>query len=159
MVIFYIELYLFMPALIMVRNCVLWRHYPGFTHAFIVHSSFVSLLSLVGIWLPAFMATSYALTLGVVGAPQMTSQLFPSILPCSPLPSRTWRNSRPVHSLMLSSDLFFCLSCLLPPFTVPCKMVLARPDEREHVHSTTVCVFLRWSGGLRVVQLPAGSSL
>ena len=21
--------------------------------------------------------------------------------------------------------------CLLPPFTVPCKMVLARPDERE----------------------------
>ena len=23
------------------------------------------------------------------------------------------------------------LSCLLPPFTVPCKMVLARPDERE----------------------------
>ena len=32
---------------------------------------------------------------------------------------------------MLSSHLFLCLSCLLPPFTVPCKMVLARPDERE----------------------------
>ena len=40
-------------------------------------------------------------------------------------------NSRPVHSLMLSSHLFFCLPCLLPPFTVPCKMVLARPDKRE----------------------------
>ena len=40
-------------------------------------------------------------------------------------------NSRPVHSLMLSSDIFFCLPCLLPPFTVPCKMILARPDERE----------------------------
>ena len=40
-------------------------------------------------------------------------------------------NSRPVHSLMLSSHLFFCLPCLLPPFTVPCKTVLARPDERE----------------------------
>ena len=40
-------------------------------------------------------------------------------------------NSRPVHSLVLSSHLFFCLPCLLPPFTVPCKMVLARPDERE----------------------------
>ena len=40
-------------------------------------------------------------------------------------------NSRPVHSLMLSSYLFPCLPCLLPPFTVPCKMVLARPDERE----------------------------
>ena len=39
-------------------------------------------------------------------------------------------NSRPVHSLMLSSHLFLCPPCLLPPFTVPCKMVLARPDER-----------------------------
>ena len=37
-------------------------------------------------------------------------------------------DSRPVHSLMLSSHLFLCLPCLLPPFTVPCKMVLARPD-------------------------------
>ena len=40
-------------------------------------------------------------------------------------------NSRPVHSLMLSSHLFLCPPCLLPPFTVPCKMVLARPAERE----------------------------
>ena len=40
-------------------------------------------------------------------------------------------NSRPVHSLMLSSHLFLSPPCLLPPFTVPCKMVLARPDERE----------------------------
>ena len=40
-------------------------------------------------------------------------------------------NSRPVHSLILSSHLFLSLPCLLPPFTVPCKMVLARPDEWE----------------------------
>ena len=40
-------------------------------------------------------------------------------------------NSKPVNSLMLSSNLFFCLSCLLPPFTVPCKVVLARHDGRE----------------------------
>ena len=40
-------------------------------------------------------------------------------------------NSRPIHSLMLYSHLFLCLPCLLPPFTVPYKMVLARPDERE----------------------------
>ena len=40
-------------------------------------------------------------------------------------------NSRPVHSLMLSSLLFFCLPCGLPPFDVHCKMALARPDERE----------------------------
>ena len=38
-------------------------------------------------------------------------------------------NSKPVHSLMLSSHLFLCPLCLLPPFTVPCK--LAIPDERE----------------------------
>ena len=62
-------------------------------------------------------------------------------------------NSRLVHSLILSSHLVLCLPCLLPPFTVPCKMVLARPDERE----TAVCVSLRSSGDLRVVQLPAGS--
>ena len=40
-------------------------------------------------------------------------------------------NSSPVHSLMLSSHLFLCLPCLLHPFIVPCKMLLARPDERE----------------------------
>ena len=40
-------------------------------------------------------------------------------------------NFRPVHSLMLSSHLFLCLPCLLPPFTVPCKVVLARPGERK----------------------------
>ena len=32
---------------------------------------------------------------------------------------------------MLSSHLFLCLPCLLPPFTMPCKMVLARLDEWE----------------------------
>ena len=40
-------------------------------------------------------------------------------------------NSRPVHSLMLSSHFFFCLPRFLPPFTVPRKVVLARPDGRE----------------------------
>ena len=32
---------------------------------------------------------------------------------------------------LLSSHLFLCLPCLLLPFIVPCKMVLARPNERE----------------------------
>ena len=40
-------------------------------------------------------------------------------------------NSRPVHSLTLFSHLISCLPCLLPPFTVPWKKVLARPDEQE----------------------------
>ena len=48
-------------------------------------------------------------------------------------------NSRPVHSLMMSSHLFLCLPCLFPPFTVPCKMVLARPNVRKVV---CVCVIL-----------------
>ena len=30
-----------------------------------------------------------------------------------------WPNSRPDHSLLMSSHLFLCLPCLLPPFTVP----------------------------------------
>ena len=48
-------------------------------------------------------------------------------------PTALWDlpNSRPVDSLMLSSYLFLCLPCFFPPFTVPCKMVLARPDEWE----------------------------
>ena len=36
-----------------------------------------------------------------------------------------------LQALMLSSHLVLCPPCLLPPFTVPCQMVLARPDERE----------------------------
>ena len=39
-------------------------------------------------------------------------------------------NSRPVHSLMLFSHLFLCLPCLLPPFIVPCKMILAGPERK-----------------------------
>ena len=60
-------------------------------------------------------------------------------------------NSRPVHSLMLSSHLFFCLPCLLPSFTVPCKVVLARPDEREtwpyHCSLRLFTIVRRSSGG------------
>ena len=40
-------------------------------------------------------------------------------------------NSSHVHFLIVSSRLFLCLPCLLPPFTVPWKMVFARPDKRE----------------------------
>ena len=57
-----------------------------------------------------------------------TSFLHSSVFSTALLDSAT---SRPVHSLVLSSHLFLCLPCLLPPFTVPCKMVLARPDEWE----------------------------
>ena len=64
-------------------------------------------------------------------------------------------NTRPVHSLM-SSHLFLCL------FFFPLSLCLAKwfwPDlmNGRHDHTTAVCVSLRSSGGLRVVQLPAGS--
>ena len=62
-----------------------------------------------------------------------TDDFTASFLDFSPFSTAIWglANSKPVHYLMLSSYLFFCLPCLLSPFTVPCKMVLARPDERE----------------------------
>ena len=67
-------------------------------------------------------------------------------------------NSRPVHSLM-SSHLFFCLPCLLPPFTVPCKMDLVRPDEWEtwpfhHDHT----IIRRSSSGLIACWILARTS-
>ena len=36
--------------------------------------------------------------------------------------------SIPVHSLILSSHLFFCLPLFLFPFTVLCRIVFAKPD-------------------------------
>ena len=72
----------------------------------------------------------YPLTARVVGAPQTISQPVSSIFRCSPSPSGTWRTPGPdvvIH-------FFLCLPCLLsplPPFTVPCKMVLARHNGRE----------------------------
>ena len=73
---------------------------------------------------------TYPLTVEAVGAPQINSQPVSSL---SLFSTALWdlANSRPVHSYMLSSHLFFCLPCLLPSFTVPCKIVLARPDELE----------------------------
>ena len=67
--------------------------------------------------------------------------------------STTLPNSRPVHSLMLSSHLFLCLPSLSPTLTVPWLDLM----NRRHDHTTAVCVSLRSSGGLRVVQLPIGS--
>ena len=54
-----------------------------------------------------------------------TDDFTPSFLQFSLFSDALWdlANSRTVHSLMLSSHLVFCLPCLLPPFTVPCKTV------------------------------------
>ena len=97
----------------------------------------------------------YPLTARVVGAPEMISQPVSSIFSCSPLPSGTWRTPG-------LSILWCCLPnsssvCLV---FVPLSLCLARwfwPDlmNGRHVHTTAVCVSLRWCGGLRVVRLPA----
>ena len=39
--------------------------------------------------------------------------------------------SIPVHSLILSSHLFFRLPLFLFPFTVPCRIVFAKPEDLE----------------------------
>ena len=39
--------------------------------------------------------------------------------------------SIPVHSLILSSHLFFCLPLFLFSFTVPCRIVFAKPEDLE----------------------------
>ena len=39
--------------------------------------------------------------------------------------------SIPVHSLILSSHLFFCLPLFLFPFTVPFRIVFAKPEDLE----------------------------
>ena len=72
---------------------------------------------------------TYSLTASVVGTPQITASFLQFSLISTAFCDLAY--SRPVHSLMLSPNLFICLPCLLPPFTVPCKVVLAGPDERE----------------------------
>ena len=41
------------------------------------------------------------------------------------------QNFNPVHSAILFSQRFFCRPLLLPPCTVPCKIVLASPDDLD----------------------------
>ena len=99
----------------------------------------------------------YPLPARVVGAPQMISQPVFSIFFLFSTALWDLANARPVHSLMLSSLLFLCLPCLLSPFALPCKWFWPDLMNGRHDHTTAVCVSLRSSGGLRVVQLPAGS--
>ena len=70
---------------------------------------------------------SFHLSLNREGRWGTTDDFATSSLHLSLFSTALWdlANSRPVHSLMLSSHLFFCLPCLLsppPPFTVLWKM-------------------------------------
>ena len=61
------------------------------------------------------------LSLNREGRRRATNDFATSFLHFSLFPNALWDlgNSRPVQSLLLSSRLFLCLPCLLPPFTVP----------------------------------------
>ena len=102
--------------------------------------------------------TTYPLTTRVVGAPQMISQQVISIFPWLPLPSVTWRTRglSITGTLILSSHLFLCLPCLLPLSLCLARWFWLDLMNGRHDHTFSVCVFLLWSGGLRVVRLPTG---
>ena len=68
------------------------------------------------------------LTLEVIGAPQMTLQQYLSILPCLPLPSGNLQTPFPSIPWCY---LPICLPLLLAPFTVPCRIVFAMPEDLE----------------------------
>ena len=118
--------------------------------------------SLTTIWMTIFASVSlfiimYLLTTRVAVAPQMISQPVSSIFLYSPLPSETWRTpglSITWCCLPTSSSVclvFFSLSLCLARWFWPDLM------NGRHVNTTAVCTSLQGSGGLRVVQLPAGS--
>ena len=98
----------------------------------------------------------YPLTARIVGAPHDFTTSFLHF-PCSPLPSGTWKTpelSIPRCCLPASPSVclvFFPLSLCLARRFWPNLM------NGRHDHTTAVCVSLRSSGDLRVVQVPAGS--
>ena len=82
----------------------------------------------------------------------MTWQPAPSI-PLASQPS-SWRRPSSCQSIPVcwSSHLFFCLPLLLPPCTVPWRIVLASPVDLVTYPTISVCVSLLRSRGLRGAQ-------
>ena len=107
---------------------------------------------------------TYPLTARVVWAPRWLLNPFSPFPPLFSIAVWDLTNSRPVYSLMLSSHLLFCLPCLVLPFTVPCNMVLARPDDRE-TWPYHCCLLLftmvrkSWRGPIACWTLARASSL
>ena len=65
--------------------------------------------------------------------------------------------SIPVHSLILSSHLFFSLPLFLFPFTVPCRIVFAKPEDLETWPNHLSFPFLARSGVRHILQWLLGS--
>ena len=116
-----------------IRACAVTSQTAGYYYSTFKHLFSNILRHFLAIGSKSLLISSHLspLTLEVVGAQQMTLQQYLSILPCLPLPSGNLQTPIPVHSLMLSSHLFFCLPLLLAPFTVPCRIVFAMPEDLE----------------------------
>ena len=98
---------------------------------------------------------TYPLTARVTGAPQMTSQLV-----SSSFFSSFFLFSSALWDLESSQACQFSDVVFPPLFSLSlCLARLLRPDlmNVRLEHTTAVCVSLPWSGGFRVVQLPAGA--
>ena len=65
--------------------------------------------------------------------------------------------SIPVHSLISSSHLFFCLPLFLFPFTVSCRIVFAKPEDLETWPSHLSFHFLLESGLCHILQWLLGT--
>ena len=65
-------------------------------------------------------------------------------------------NPIPVHSLVWSSHLSFCLPLLLAPFTVPCRIVFAMLEDFEMWPYHLSFRFLTWLGDHHALQLHSG---
>ena len=130
---------------------ITWRQYSLNTYTYKIDSPRVLTILLL------LLIIIYPLTASVVGASQMTLQPVFSIFLCSSLSSGTWRTpsvSIPWCCLPTSSSV-----CLV---FFPVSLCLARrfwPDlvNGKHDYTNAVCVSVRSSAGLRLVQLPAGS--
>ena len=62
-----------------------------------------------------------------------------------------------VYSLILSSHLFVLLSLFLFPFTVPCGIVFAKPEDIETWPNHLSFRILPWSGVHHILQWLLGS--
>ena len=101
--------------------------------------------------------------MGVTGAQLMMSQPLFYIFLCSPLPLGLGELQACPFPNVVFPPLSVCLECLLPSLTVPCKMVLARPDEHETCpYHCSLCLFAvvrRSSCGLIACLILAQTSL
>ena len=91
-----------------------------------------------------FFTFTYLSNAGVVGAPQITSQLVSSIFLSSPLPSWTWWAPGLSIPWCCLSVTFFCLPCFL--YISLCLARCFWPDlmNGRHAHTISVFVSLGW---------------